>query len=252
MAACLTINRASIPGIELAVFDKDGTLICVHTYWQKMIDLRATLICDRLDLNSDNKLGLMDHMGVNVNTGRIKEEGPVGIKSRRVVLQAGLDYLKSIGIGSTGKMVNDCFLEADNISSRRLGDFILPLDGLNNLMNSLRAKNVKIAIATTDLSSRASMAFCHLGLEKKIDMIVGADMVESAKPFPEMLNLIIDKLGTRPENAVMVGDAETDLQMGLNAGFKASIGVTSGLTSLVNLQKITSFVIPGIADIEIC
>ena len=47
------------------------------------------------------------------------------------------------------------------------------------------------------------------------------------KPDPTMLRELMDELGVRPAEALMVGDTTHDLQMAANAGV-ASIGVTSG------------------------
>ena len=62
--------------------------------------------------------------------------------------------------------------------------------------------------------------------------------------------MIIEKTGIRKENAVVVGDAVTDMEMGFNAGLKASIGVCSGLTSRVELLRRTKYVIEDISEIR--
>jgi phosphoglycolate phosphatase-like HAD superfamily hydrolase len=108
-----------------------------------------------------------------------------------------------------------------------------------------------IAIATTDLTERAKLAMSHLGLLSKIDMVAGAEMVEKNKPHPEMIHLILTTLLIPPEKAVMVGDAITDVQMGVSAGLRASIGVSSGLTVTEDLLTITPFVVPDISCIKI-
>ena len=108
-----------------------------------------------------------------------------------------------------------------------------------------------IAIATTDLAHRAELAAAHLGIGKYIDMIIGADSVPEAKPAPAMLNRICGRFGISPGAAVMVGDADTDIRMGLNAGFKASIAVATGLTEDEILRELTPYRVGSIADIAI-
>lgn len=66
-----------------------------------------------------------------------------------------------------------------------------------------------------------------------------------------MADLVTNKLGILKESSVMVGDAVSDVQMGINAKFMASIGVASGLTNAERLLKITPYVAPSIADIYI-
>ena len=49
----------------------------------------------------------------------------------------------------------------------------------------------------------------------------------ASKPSPQMLLEILDELGVRPEQALMVGDAVHDLEMARNAGV-SSVAVASG------------------------
>jgi len=78
---------------------------------------------------------------------------------------------------------------------------------------------------------------------------VGADQVARAKPAPDMLHLILKTLAVSPSRAVMVGDALTDIQMGLNAGLKASIGVLTGLATAEQLRTLTPFVAKDLSEI---
>ena len=47
----------------------------------------------------------------------------------------------------------------------------------------------------------------------------------------------------------MVGDAKTDVQIGINADFRASIGVCSGLTDREALSILTPYVIEDVSEI---
>ena len=66
-----------------------------------------------------------------------------------------------------------------------------------------------------------------------------------------MANLILKELSVDKENTVIVGDAITDIEMGFNAGLKASIGVCSGLTSERKLGEKTDYVIEDISMIRV-
>jgi phosphoglycolate phosphatase-like HAD superfamily hydrolase len=49
----------------------------------------------------------------------------------------------------------------------------------------------------------------------------------------------------------MVGDALTDVEMGLNAGLKASIGVLSGFATAEQLRTLTPFVAQDASEITV-
>jgi len=247
----IKVGREVIRDVQLVVFDKDGTLIDVHTYWVNMIKFRAELIIKKLCLGEEEKLGLMDSMGVDIGLWKIKPEGPVGIKKREIVLQAGVEYLISHGMPDQTSLFEEAFREVDKNSMKHFHTIIKPLDGLFELFEGLKKRFCFIAIATTDRTERAKLAMRHIGVENSIDFIVGADLVKKPKPATDMTDLITNKLGIPKESSVMVGDAVSDIQMGINAKFRASIGVSSGLTTAKRLLEITPYVAPSIADIYI-
>lgn len=249
MAASLHLLQNTISDVHLAIFDKDGTLIDIHTYWANMVRLRAEKITEALKLSSDFRTGIMDAMGVDVATMRIKPEGPVGLKKREIVLNAGVSYLSRQGIPDTEELFVRIFADVDELSLSYLNDFIKPLPGLQALFDALREKDVAIALATTDKTERAWLCMRHLGLDAHIGYIAGADSVANPKPAPDVVELCCTQLGIPCHQSVMVGDAKSDVQAGIAAHCVASIGVESGLTSPADLAVLTPFVIQDISHI---
>jgi HAD superfamily hydrolase (TIGR01549 family) len=188
-------------------------------------------------------------MGVDVARMRIKPEGPVGLKKREIVLQAGVNYLASIGLGDVTEALRDAFHEADRQSLDHLAEIIRPIDGLHALFDGLRAAECRIAVATTDRTHRARLAMEQLGIADQIDCIAGADRVARPKPAPDIIYLMAQSFGVRARSIVMVGDSVADVQTGLNAGCGGSIGVASGLTDPQQLRQVTPYVVGSIADI---
>jgi arabinose operon protein AraL len=85
--------------------------------------------------------------------------------------------------------------------------------------------------------------------EKKVEVIVG-------KPSPIMIQAVLDVLGLRPEECILIGDRlETDIKMGKDSGIATGI-VLTGVTDEETLKgvKHTSnqpdFVFQSIADVE--
>jgi len=85
--------------------------------------------------------------------------------------------------------------------------------------------------------------------EKKVEVIVG-------KPSPIMIQTVLNVLGLRPEDCILIGDRiETDIKMGREAGIATGI-VLTGVTDEKTLResKHTSiqpdFVFQSIAEVE--
>jgi phosphoglycolate phosphatase len=216
-----------------------------------MINFRVESAQRKLGFNESNKIDIMYAMGVDVENGRLRSEGPVGLKKREIVMQAMVDSLGEIGFPDTYDTCFQIFKEVDEQSINHLDDIVKPISGMHGLINSLYEKDCKIAIATTDKTARADLAADFLGISDRVNMVVGEDMVANCKPHPDMADLILKKLSVDKENAVIVGDAITDIEMGFNAGLKASIGVCSGLTSENGLLEKTKYVIKDISMIKV-
>jgi phosphoglycolate phosphatase-like HAD superfamily hydrolase len=247
----LSVDRKAIHDVSLVIFDKDGTLIELYHYWSQMVALRARLICEALGLDPMHEDGLRWALGVDEKAGRLRPEGPVGLKKREVVIQAAVDYLAGVGLPETRTVCSAAFERADEESSRDLGRFIRPIRGAEALVGALHTIGCRVAVATVDISRRAQLAMDFLGLGDTIDLVVGAEQVARSKPAPDMIHLILKTLGIEPSQAVMVGDALTDLQMGLNAGLKASIGVLSGFATRDQMQSRTPFIARDVSELTV-
>jgi len=248
--AILKGDNFEIRGVRLVVFDRDGTLIDLYNYWAGMIGLRSELISRELNLEDKDKKALMYAMGIDLDKKHLRPEGPVGLKKREIVMQAAVDYLGGISIKGSTKLCFEAFKKADELSLDKMDAFLKPLEGLTSLLGSLKKNGCMIAIATTDKSHRAKMTMERLGIIDYFSVILGADSVKRPKPAPEMLNLILNRLNINKEEAVMVGDAVTDIQMGISAGVK-TIGVTSGLATEEKLRQLTPCVISDISHLEV-
>lgn len=247
----LQVNGRQLKGVELVIFDRDGTLIDLYHYWSQMIARRAELISQRYDLNDEHKIGLMFAMGVDAGVGRLRPEGPVGIKKREIVMQAAVDYLLSQGIVDSAAVCSEVFGAVDKWSSDMLAELIKPLAGARELVMALTGKGCRTAIATTDKLERARVSMDFLALTDKLDCIVGSDSVPRSKPAPDMIELILKELKVDRSAAIMVGDAETDILMGKNAGLKASIAVLTGISGRPHLAELTEYVVDDVSKINV-
>jgi phosphoglycolate phosphatase-like HAD superfamily hydrolase len=247
----LSVNSKVIPDVSLVIFDKDGTLIELYHYWSQMVALRARIIGEALSLSTERQAGLRWALGVDEKTGRLRPEGPVGLKKREVVLKAATDYLAGIGHRGTWQLCEQAFERADEISRDSLRQFIRPIRGSVSLMGSLHDGGCRVALATVDVSRRAHLAMEYMGVRDRLDLVVGGEEVFRSKPDPEMIRIILDRLGIDRSRAVMVGDALSDVQMGINAGLKASIGVLTGFASAEQFRALTPFIARDVSELVV-
>jgi phosphoglycolate phosphatase len=92
------------------------------------------------------------------------------------------------------------------------------------LENLIDFKKAIISNKREDLSRRVIE---KLGLSEYFDLIIGSDTAGERKPSAVPVLYVISKLGVSPEESIIVGDSNFDIEAGKKAGIK-TIAVTYG------------------------
>ncbi len=108
-------------------------------------------------------------------------------------------------------------------------------EGAREVLETLHQSGYLLAVATGKGRSGLNHALETTGLAHLFHATRTADETFS-KPHPEMLHQILDELGMLPQQALMIGDTEYDLQMALNARMP-SLGVDYGVHDRERLLK---------------
>jgi len=99
--------------------------------------------------------------------------------------------------------------------------------GARETLSQLADSGYLLAVATGKSRRGLDRAFASSGLRTFFHASRCADEAFS-KPHPEMLRQLMDELGARPEETLMIGDTEYDMQMAANAG-AWGLGVSFGV-----------------------
>ncbi|GAA3537518.1 HAD-IA family hydrolase [Amycolatopsis ultiminotia] len=102
--------------------------------------------------------------------------------------------------------------------SYRLADQVKVFDGITELLLTLRARGLRLAIATGKSGPRARSLLDRLGLLPFFAHVIGSDEVDRPKPAPDIVRHALRLLDVPAERAIMVGDAPTDLASAHGAG----------------------------------
>ena len=108
---------------------------------------------------------------------------------------------------------------------RHQDDLVL-FDGVLPMIDALRARGHKLAVATGKSRRGLDLALDTVALRERFDSSRTADET-FGKPHPRMLLELMEELDVLPERTLMIGDTIHDLQLATNAGC-ASVGVSYG------------------------
>ncbi|WP_254711665.1 HAD-IA family hydrolase [Streptomyces sp. TRM64462] len=109
--------------------------------------------------------------------------------------------------------------------SYRLQAQVPLFDGVVPLLKELHRQGVRMAVATGKSGPRARSLLAALGVVDLFAHVIGSDEVPRPKPAPDIVERALGLLGVRPEQALMVGDAVTDLASARGAGVAAVAAV---------------------------
>lgn len=193
---------------KLVIFDLDGTLI-------------------------DTSYGL--NYCMNIALARLNLPTITASQTKRFVGNGMAVYTKR-ALGSDNQ---DKFDECFNIFMQEYRthgkDNCIVYDGIKELLVSLERMQIKKAV----LSNKANVATQTIisdFFENSFDYVLGNTDGAPLKPHPYGVNKILEHFAVLPENAVILGDGETDVQCGKNA----RVDVISALWGFRNKETLMS------------
>ncbi|QKW30112.1 HAD-IA family hydrolase [Streptomyces seoulensis] len=105
--------------------------------------------------------------------------------------------------------------------SYRLAPSVRMFDGVPELLGTLHRQGLGCAVATGKSGPRARSLLDTLGVLPLFDHVIGSDEVAHPKPAPDIVLRALELLDVDAADAVMVGDAVTDLASARAAGVTA-------------------------------
>jgi phosphoglycolate phosphatase len=217
--------------IDGIIFDKDGTLFDFRLSWGRWTaDLLRALAPDG---RQAAKLGQV--IGYDIATGAFAPDSPVIAATPREIAQTMLPHLPTHSlIGLVDQMNNLSALTE-----------MSPAVALAPLITNLRARGLKIGLATNDTEAPARAHLAGAGVLQLFDFVAGCDSGYGGKPAPGQLLAFAASCGLDPARVAMVGDSHHDLLAGRSAGMYA-VAVLTGIAGASDLAPYADVVLQDI------
>ena len=97
-------------------------------------------------------------------------------------------------------------------------ELIRPFPGVKETLEHLRQMGIPMAVVTSKSTPTCLRGAKCLGIADFFVSVIGADQVTHPKPDPEPTRIALEKLGTKPEETLCIGDAPYDIISGKTAG----------------------------------
>jgi len=139
------------------------------------------------------------------------------------------DIIKTLGEPLTLTMKNTFpDMEIEDYASiyrgfqrEKFEEAVKPFPGMSELLAELKEKGYKLGLVTSRLTRSTNHGLDKYELTKYFDVIVTADDTEKHKPDPEPVYIALEKLNSKAEESLMIGDTRFDILCARNAGVKS-------------------------------
>jgi len=142
-----------------------------------------------------------------------------------------------------------CFKDFCDYYKIHMEDKTSPYEGINEMLGNIKKEGFKTAIVTNK-ADFAAQDLCKRMFGDTIDLIVGSIDERPNKPAPDGVFYALETLGSKVENAIFVGDADTDILTANNAGLP-SIGVLWGFRDREIIEKEgAKYIVESVKELE--
>jgi phosphoglycolate phosphatase len=125
-----------------------------------------------------------------------------------------------------------------------------PVAELAPLLARLKARGLRLGVATSDSEAGAQATLAHFGVVELLDFLAGYDSGYTPKPSPALVEAFCRAAGLRATEVSVVGDNLHDLEMGRAAGAGLVVGVLTGTSEHDELAPLADHVLASISDLE--
>lgn len=141
----------------------------------------------------------------------------------RNLIGGGARAMIERGIAAEGRVLSPATIErmfADFLAhySAHIADRSRPFPGLVETLDALAAQGHRLAVCTNKLERLSLLLLEALDLASRFSAICGQDTFGTQKPDPEILRRTIAAAGGDPQQAIMIGDSNTDIRTARAAG----------------------------------
>jgi phosphoglycolate phosphatase-like HAD superfamily hydrolase len=217
-----------LDGIDLVVFDKDGTLISFEAMWSGW----ARELGSRLEVATRRPVAgdVFATIGYDPSTDRVRPGGPLALATNAEMEELVAAVLRRWcpNVAAARRILAEAWFEPDPVERAA------PLADLVGVFGALHESGRLIAIATTDDRGPTETTLAALGLADRVSAVSCGDDGGPRKPDPAVLLALAARVDVGVRQTAMVGDTPTDLAMARGAAAGRVIGwraASAGATS---------------------
>jgi HAD superfamily hydrolase (TIGR01549 family) len=189
---------------------------------------------------------LCDAMGYDDENKKVLAHGKLAATPMHLLYRLTVEVMQSLGLSAkeAERVVEESWCIPDPvILAKQFTD-------TRALFGQLHSKGIKIGIATTDDRAPTQAMIEAFDIEEFISTMICADDGIKAKPAPDMVLTICERMNIDPSRVMVIGDTTADLKMARAAGAGLVVGVLSGVSSARDLVEFADVLIDSVDEMH--
>ena len=220
--------------IDALIFDKDGTLFDFRASWGAV----GAALIDQLSPYAAPGISVQMLLGYDPASGHFQPDSPMIAMTTHEIAEMLAENLAGISLAEVTRLMDKLAVETE----------MVPAVALRPVLADLRARGLKLGLATNDTEIPARAHLERAGVLDLFDFVAGCDSGFGGKPAPGQLLAFVAKLGLTPGRVIMVGDSVHDLDAGRAAGMHA-VAVLTGIATKGDLAPHADVVLNDISQL---
>jgi phosphoglycolate phosphatase len=229
--------------IDAVLFDKDGTLSHSEPTLEVLgrVRVRECLLragqAAALGDSGEAELETLLLRAYGLDDTGVHPAGSLAVAARDHNLLATATALTQMGLGWPDSLAiaEEVFARTDHLHGGEADVSPPATEGLAPLLDSLRREGVRCAVISNDHEQGIRSFMRGHGLGEHFSACWSADH-HPRKPDPAAVHALCRKLGVAPDRCALIGDADSDLRMGRQAGVAVVLGYRAGWRKPVRLD----------------
>ena len=239
------MDRLSSFKAQGIIFDKDGTLIDFDAMWGGWV----VYLAEQLHALSGQSVRepLCIAMGYDDANKKVLAHGKLAATPMSQLYHLTVDVMRSLGLSAeqAAQVVEEGWCIPDPVLLAK------PFTDTRDLFSKFHQQNIKLGIATTDDRAPTQAMIEAFDIEEYLTSMVCADDGIPAKPAPDMVLTICERMNIHPSKVMVVGDTTADLKMARAAGAGLVVGVLSGVSNVHDLIPYADMIIDSVDELHV-
>lgn len=233
--------------IKGIVFDKDGTLLDFDRLWVPVARFAAERIFEKLGIP---KVGIDSYIyDIGIRDGSFDISAPFPRGAFAEMTEILIRHARAGGATQTDEEIIESSLVFFSKQAKAEAEIAPICEGLRELLVSLRDSGIALAVVTADERKSALYCLGELGIADVFDTVLAFDGVHPPKPSPYYMTKFLTEHGFSPDEVLMVGDTDNDIQFAKNSGVR-SVGVAKKEFNKRELERCgADFLIRDVSEI---